>query len=461
MVQRLHPELSHLLLPYAVGLASRFQLREARPLAVRDDSAEPLDLDGDDRRGVDEQRRTLGPVEEEHVGELVDGDSEMRLDTFRPGVFESDAIPASDIQALEPAGLVAEPRGQNDGIELDRLSMRADARLRDGLDWLLANVHNLHLRLIHDLVEVLFQAGPLDAKGEGRDLGDQQLSLGCTADPGSRLLSPEGVRITVGLEVLAQIPEPRHPEGPASLEIPLLVEEVPLLGRNRQRVLVAERVVEAIGRLEAELQGFSVVIGPHPQCLSRPVWAAVLAQGETWSLLVDCHGLGDLADRLDDLNPAGPRTNDSHLLAAHVHGVARPSCGVIDRPAKPVDARNPGDGEHGREPYGWDEPLRIRSSAIFERDGPSLSGFRVLSPGNRSTELEAGRDSPLGVNVLKVPEHLCASRELLSPSPVPEKLCIVELVERERAVDCCPGVGVLTPNASEPFLALESADSKP
>jgi hypothetical protein len=41
-----------------------------------------------------------------------------------------------------------------------------------------------------------------------------------------------------------------------------------------------------------------------------------------------------------------------------------------------------------------------------------------------------------------------------------EKLRVIELVEGKRAVDGCPRVCVLAPDASQTFLALESLDSK-
>ena len=147
------PVLLHLLLGLEASHAFAHQISHRR--------LDPIGLDLDTARTVAERRRRLGPVQEEHVGEVRDGDAQGGAGAALPVLGDGLAVCAADVELREAAGDRVEAGREGDDVELDEPGAGADAVGRDLLDRGGVNVNNIDVWEGGDFVKVLLEGRAL------------------------------------------------------------------------------------------------------------------------------------------------------------------------------------------------------------------------------------------------------------------------------------------------------------
>ena len=138
--------------------------------------------------------------------------------------------------ADEGAGHRVEPRGVDDGVELERLVGRVDPRLRDGGDRVLAQVDESHVRQVERVVVTAVEAHPLGRDGVVRRA--QRVGRVRVLDDGADPLVEEGGDRVVGGAVDDEVGEPAAERQQMALR-PRRVEPRPplLLGQHGDGLL--------------------------------------------------------------------------------------------------------------------------------------------------------------------------------------------------------------------------------
>lgn len=179
--------------PLDLLLRIRLDARDALLLERLDDALQPFSLDLHAAGPVTKRRRRLRAVEEEHVGEAVQGDAHGRLEAVLPVLGNGLVVGAADVELRERAGHTVEARCERDDVEFLVAGFGADAGFGDFDNRVGHEVDEVDVGKVVDFVVVLLERGPLGAPGvDGFGWGEDGGFLGIV-DAGADVVAPEVV----------------------------------------------------------------------------------------------------------------------------------------------------------------------------------------------------------------------------------------------------------------------------
>ena len=324
-------EVVDVLHPPRLGRRRRLDRGQVLLAHVDEAGADPVDVLLDRHDHVRQNRWAPRTGDGEEVREAAGHQTQVLLRAVGPLAGERHSVPTLDVDGDDRTGHGVEPRGIDDGVELEGARLRVDARLGDRADRILAQVDQAHVRKVEGLVVVGVDARPLGAvevvlraerfrrlgiAHDRADLAAQELAhglirLGVGADVGERPAEREEIAGLVRLLVLGQALRRGHLQRPQRGHV----------SRDAGAGHPGGFAVGAGIRVERRL-----LRGRHRPVLGRPGEVrGALEHGELGRLP------GDDGDRLDRRRA---RADDGHTLAGEVDAVVRPPAGVVRLPAK-------------------------------------------------------------------------------------------------------------------------------
>ena len=130
-----------------------------------------------------------------------------------PGVLQGDTTSASNVDAVQSARHAIEAGGVDKHVQVDLAAADLNSLRGDPFDRRLADVDQLHVGLVVDLVVVRFHRHA--TRSESVVLGDQLLSDCRVLDPFTDLVGHELGDVVVGDLVRQQVPVAGQPKGVA------------------------------------------------------------------------------------------------------------------------------------------------------------------------------------------------------------------------------------------------------
>ena len=302
--KRFIPLLMHAPAPIVLGLLRRLEASDVVLEYALHGLLDELGLELRAAGPVAEGRGCLGPVQEEHVRELRDGDAHAGAGAVAPVVGDGAAVDALDVQLRERARDAVEARGEDEHVDFDEAFVRAEPRLGDFEDGRFVHVDELDVRLVDHFVVPLLERRALRAPWMRRHLRSEDLLFLGILDPGEDVLAPEVVGFVVGFLVEEHVFVGCEPVSEAAfLDQELVVEFLPLLGAVLKGVLfgkIVGKAGEGMSRLLVHLlvkSGFLLFLFFLWVELALVHWQAHVGCSD-----VDGKFFGFVADLLRDLN---------------------------------------------------------------------------------------------------------------------------------------------------------------
>lgn len=320
--------------PVVLGLLLRLEALNLVLLERRDGLLDPVSLDLCAAWAIAERSWSLWAVDEEHVGELSEGNTHGSSCAVRPVVRDSAAVGALDVELGKRSSHGVEARGQNDDIYLyDTTVACLNTLLSNTDDWIGINVNDVDMVHGHHFVEVLLQAGSLCAPWMWWHLWRKELLLLWVWDSLANSISPELICLVIGFLIEEHIVVCRKPVLEATvLDHELVVELLSLLRRIIPSRFVQEVVCEA-GECGV---GFRLLLFVPATLLLLLLFLRIKLllihwQAEVWRSLVQSVVACLRRRRLRGLNTGCSGTDLCHTFALEIHVVLRPLGGMVDR----------------------------------------------------------------------------------------------------------------------------------
>ena len=315
---------------------------------------EELGLELDARGAVGEGGGCLRAVEEEHVGEFVQGDADGRAEARCPVLGDGGAVRAADVELGEGAGDGVKPRGEHDGVEVAVVAgFEADAGFGDGVDGVFLDGDDVNVVVVEAFVVVLFERGPLRAPGVWWFRGCEEFFFALVFDAGPDEVAPEVVGFEVGLFVVEHVAVGVEPVAETALrDQQVMIGLAPLLRRVIEGLARQEVVIETGEGVVAFGEGFIELAALLKELVGIGL-ERVLVHGaaEVGSALVDGELFAVWRSFLDRLNAAGASADDGDALVFEVEAFLGPFLGMLGGMCE--------EREGGRTAVWWMAPLKF------------------------------------------------------------------------------------------------------
>src|SRR5690606_27974387 len=279
-----------------------------------------------------------------------------------------DAAFTTNIDSGQRAGRGVEAGREHDDVECIVTIASTDPGARDSLDRSLAQVHELDVRLVVNLVVAILERYALRTE---RMNGHELRGDGRVAHTLANLPPDELARPAVHGLVRHEIHEVALPECEAGLRPKGLEHRLAFLRRHCETRARIEAVHEAAHGLATsrEYGGIAaadlapVLIGQRRVSLRHAIGRRTLEHDQPINLV---------RDRLDDLDTRGARADDADPLAGEIEAAVGPACRVVVLAPERLQPLDVGKLVSGQRPDGGDEVARSGALALAGLDEPRV-----------------------------------------------------------------------------------------